>query len=73
MQLLIALVICMATCGAAAMRSVDPCPEPAEPHKKLADGCRHVYVDMGTNIGHQIRKVRQHNTGWAAGVYLSEY
>ena len=23
----------------------------------LADGCRHVYVDMGTNIGHQIRKV----------------
>ena len=26
---------------------------------RLADGCRHVYVDMGTNIGHQIRKVYQ--------------
>ncbi len=26
---------------------------------KLANGCRHVYVDMGTNIGHQIRKVYQ--------------
>lgn len=24
---------------------------------KLADGCRHVYVDLGTNVGHQIRKV----------------
>ena len=22
-------------------------------HSHLADGCRHVYVDMGTNIGHQ--------------------
>ena len=28
-------------------------------HSHLADGCRHVYVDMGTNIGHQIRKVYQ--------------
>jgi hypothetical protein len=24
---------------------------------QLADGCRHVYIDMGTNIGHQIRKL----------------
>eukprot|EP00798_Chlamydomonas_sp_ICE-L_P003238 gene3237-13260_t len=28
-------------------------------HHKLADGCRHVYVDMGTNVGHQIRKLYQ--------------
>jgi hypothetical protein len=26
---------------------------------RLADGCRHVYVDMGTNIGHQVRKLFQ--------------
>ncbi len=32
---------------------------PPEPGIKLADGCRHVYIDMGTNIGHQIRKVYQ--------------
>eukprot|EP00798_Chlamydomonas_sp_ICE-L_P004461 gene4461-14614_t len=25
----------------------------------MADGCRHVYIDMGTNIGHNIRKVYQ--------------
>jgi hypothetical protein len=35
-------------------RGVNACPLGAT---HLADGCRNVYVDMGTNIGHQIRKL----------------
>lgn len=27
--------------------------------KRMADGCQHVYVDMGSNVGHQIRKLYQ--------------
>lgn len=42
-RLLGALLLCAASTGIRAA--------------KLADGCRHVYVDMGTNIGHQIRKL----------------
>ena len=26
---------------------------------KVADGCRHIYIDMGTNVGHQINKLYQ--------------
>ena len=29
----------------------------AQPEAKLADGCRHVYVDLGSNRGVQLRKL----------------
>ncbi|KAI9031400.1 hypothetical protein DFJ74DRAFT_754414 [Hyaloraphidium curvatum] len=41
---------------AAAPRS-PPAPPPAAPPPKDADGCRHVYLDLGTNLGVQIRKL----------------
>eukprot|EP00798_Chlamydomonas_sp_ICE-L_P027142 gene27142-2375_t len=53
--------------------SLEPQHQRQRAHK-MADGCRHVYIDMGTNVGHQIRKVYQPEiytqmfTGVAVGI-----
>jgi hypothetical protein len=43
--------------------SVDLPPTTTEPkparRARLADGCRHVYLDVGTNMGVQIRKIHE--------------
>ena len=51
------LMACLATCSPVSPRSTDAPHTSFNRKPKLADGCRDVYIDLGTNVGVQIRKI----------------